>query len=64
MSSPRIDYVSYPDVKPEAEVSTLANAYRFILECRDRNEAATSPVCRPDAEKGSKHDSRHVQSTP
>ena len=36
-----IRYVRRADVTPEAEPSTLANVYRFIIECHAKKEAAT-----------------------
>ena len=49
MSSPRITYAPRPDATPEAELSALAGAYRFILDCHAKKEAA--PESRPDAER-------------
>jgi hypothetical protein len=64
MGSARIAYAQDPDTAtPEAEVSALVNVYRFVLEGRAKKEAAPRQS-RPDAEKGSKHDSRPLQSTP
>lgn len=54
---PGIAYAPCPDALSEAELSTLAAVYRFLLDCHTKNEAA--PVSRPDDAKGSKHDSRH-----
>ena len=55
MGSPRITYAHNPDTAtPRAEISALANVYRFVLE---RKEAATSSVCRPDDGTKSKEDS-------
>jgi hypothetical protein len=59
MCSARIAYSQRSDIATEAEVSTLANIYRFVLDCRAKKEAA--PESRPDDAKGSKHDSRQQQ---
>ena len=48
MSSPRITYTPRSDATPEAELPTLANVYKFVLDCQRNKEAATSPVSRPD----------------
>lgn len=63
MVSRAISYAPRSDATSAVEFSTLANVYRFVLECRDRNEAAPRQS-RPDAEKGSKRDSRPLKSTP
>jgi hypothetical protein len=54
-SSVAISYAVRPDVAPEAERSTLANVYKFVLDCRTSKGTATSPVSRPVDAKGSKH---------
>jgi hypothetical protein len=41
-------YAPHPDATAEAEISALANVYRFILDCHARKGAATSPVSPPD----------------
>jgi hypothetical protein len=53
-SLPGIAYAPRPDALPEAELSTLASVYRFVLDCHTKNEAA--PEGRPDAMKGSDDD--------
>lgn len=58
-SSVAISYAVRPDVAPEAERSTLANVYKFVLDRRASKGTATSPVSRPDAAKEIKNDSRH-----
>ena len=51
MNSARIVYSQRPDTAtPEAEVSALSNVYRFVLDCRVKNEAAPRQS-RPDAGK-------------
>jgi hypothetical protein len=47
MNSPRITYVQRPDATPEAELSVLANVYRFILDCHAKKLAA-EPAPEPD----------------
>ena len=61
MDSPSVTYATRPDATPETEITVLANVYRFVLDCSARKEAA--PESRPDAAKGSKHDSRQSQYT-
>ena len=46
MTSPRIIYTPRPDATPEAELSTLADVYKFVLDCHAKQEAA--PDSRPD----------------
>jgi hypothetical protein len=46
MTSPRITYAPRPDATLEAELSALANVYRFVLDCHAKKEAA--PESRPD----------------
>ena len=46
MSSSHITYTPCPDADPEAELGALASAYRFVLDCRAKKEAA--PESRPD----------------
>jgi hypothetical protein len=49
MNAPvHIRYAQRPDATPKAELGALASAYRFVLDCRAKKEAATSPVSRPD----------------
>jgi hypothetical protein len=38
MSSPRIIYTPRPDATPAGEVSAIAVAYRFILDCQAKKE--------------------------
>ena len=59
---PGIAYAARPDAKPQAELSVLANIYKFVLDCHAKKEA-TRPGS-PDAAKEIKNDSRHLQSTP
>jgi hypothetical protein len=39
MNSPRITYVQRPEATPEAELSVLANVYRFILDCHAKKKS-------------------------
>jgi hypothetical protein len=52
-SLPGIAYAPRPDVLSEAELSTLAAVYRFVLDCHKKEVA---PKGRPDAMKGSNDD--------
>ena len=45
MSSSRITYAPRTDTTPEAEISALANVYKFVLDCRKKKAA---PESRPD----------------
>jgi len=56
MSSPRITYTPRPDATPEAEISTLANVYRLVLDTANRNAAGVSSTNGDDAMKGSRND--------
>jgi hypothetical protein len=40
MSDLQIACVPRPDATPEADITTLANVYKFVLDCRAKNEAA------------------------
>jgi hypothetical protein len=57
-----IRYVQRPDATPKAELGALASAYRFVLECRAKKEAA--PESRPDDGTKVKEDSANVSSLP
>jgi hypothetical protein len=47
MNAPaHIRYAQRPDATPKTELSALASAYRFVLECRAKKEAA--PESRPE----------------
>jgi hypothetical protein len=53
MSSPRIIYTPRPDATPEAELSNLANVYRFIIDSHaNTNAAGVSSTNGDDAERG------------
>ncbi len=39
MDNPSIAYAPHPDTKPEAQVSALANIFRFVLDCHAKKEA-------------------------
>jgi len=60
-TTPRITYATRPDATPEAELSAVANVFRFVLDCHAKKEAA--PESRPDAAKEIKNDSRHCKYT-
>jgi hypothetical protein len=49
VSNPRIVYTPHPNATPETELSALAAAYRFILDCHAKKKA-TSPGGPDDAE--------------
>jgi len=56
MSSPRVTYTPRPDATPEAEISTLANVYRFVLDFANKNAAGVASTNGDDAMKGSRND--------
>lgn len=57
MDSTLITYSRRQDASQEAEFSSLASVYRFVLDCHAKKEAA--PESRPnDAKERSVHDSR------
>jgi hypothetical protein len=40
MDRVRSTYFPLPDITPEAELTTLANIYKFVLDCHAKKEAA------------------------
>jgi hypothetical protein len=63
MTSPPIIYTPRPDATPEAELSTLINVYRFVLDCSAKQEAA--PDSRPDdAERSQSDGARNIIQDP
>jgi hypothetical protein len=58
---PGIAYATCPEADPHAELSALANVYRFVLDCHAKEEA-TRPGS-PDDAKEIKNDSRQQQYT-
>jgi hypothetical protein len=48
MDSPRITYISRPDSTPEAELSALANVYRFVLSKSNASQKAVEPAPKLD----------------
>lgn len=63
MSSSRITYFSRLDATPDAELSALATAYRFILDCNAKKEAASRQSRQNNARKESNNVSRNADST-
>jgi hypothetical protein len=57
MSSLRIVYVSHSDSTREAQASALANVYRLVLDCANRNAAGVVSTNGGDAKERSKDDS-------
>jgi hypothetical protein len=57
MSSPYITYTPRSDATHEAEISTLANVYRFVLDSANKNAAGVSRTNGDDDEGGFKNDS-------
>jgi hypothetical protein len=54
MTSPRVTYTPRPDATPEAEVSTLANVYRLLLDSAAKNAAGVTSTNGDDAERKTK----------
>lgn len=59
---PYLVYRSQSGIAPEQARDARVRAWTYVFDCYRKNEA-TRPGG-PDAEKGSKHDSRHLKSTP
>jgi hypothetical protein len=55
--TPRIVYRARDEATPEAEVSALANIYRFVLDRTHKNAPAVTST-RGDGTKGSRHEVR------
>jgi len=51
MTNPRITYTPRPDATLEAELSTLANVYRFVLDSANKNAAGVRSTNGNDAER-------------
>ena len=56
MDSPTVSYASRPDATQEAELNALASVYRFILNCRAKENTAGVTSTNGDDAKGSQHD--------
>jgi hypothetical protein len=52
-SKTRVAYTPRADATPEAELSMLANVYRFIFDCHAKKMAA-EPAPEPDGRDGTK----------
>jgi hypothetical protein len=59
VSSSRIAYATRSETTPESEISTLANIYRYILNCAAKKEA-THPGSPDDAERRSNDGARDI----
>jgi hypothetical protein len=51
-----ISYAPRDDAKPEAEIATLANIYKFVLDSANKNAAGVTSTNGDDATKGSNDD--------
>jgi hypothetical protein len=60
MNSDRISYAPSAEALLEGEISALVAAYRFVLDTAMKEGSRPGA---PDAEKGSKHDSRLLKYT-
>jgi hypothetical protein len=56
MSSPRTTYAPRQDATAEAEISVLANVYKFVLDCHAKKKAAPESRLEDEKER-SVHDS-------
>ena len=61
MDRPSITYALRTDTTQEAEISTLANVYRFVLDCHAKKEAA--PESRPDDARKDQNAGTHPHCT-
>jgi hypothetical protein len=61
-SAPGIAYAQRPDGLPDAELSTLAAVYRFVLDCHTTKKAA--PESRPEDPERSPNEIRAKTSIP
>jgi hypothetical protein len=57
-----VSYAPRPDATAEAEISALANVYRFVLDCRAKKEA-TRPGSPNDAERDLSDSTEHHSTT-
>ena len=60
MGSDLIVYTPRPNATPEAELSALVSAYRFILDTAMKEGSRPEP---PTPRKDQSHDSRHLKYT-
>ena len=63
MSAPRFTYLPRPNATQEAQLNALASIYRFILDCRAKNNAVGVTSTNGDDAKGSKHDRARQKNT-
>lgn len=62
MSSPRTTYAPRQDATAEAEISVLANVYKFVLDCHAKKGDRLLDKSGPDDAKGSsRHEVRTTQ---
>jgi hypothetical protein len=59
MAEPRITYVPRPDATPQSEISALANAYKFILQCGEEKRATSENSGEEYARKEQHHASQN-----
>jgi hypothetical protein len=57
MSNPAIAYAPRHDATPETEISTLANVYKFVLDCANKNAAGMTSTNGDDEKERSRNDS-------
>lgn len=56
MDRPSISYATRSDSTQQAEIATLANIYRFVLNSAKKNAAGVTSTNGDDAMKGSNDD--------
>ena len=56
-----ITYTPCPNASPEAEISTLANVYRFILDCHAKKRGRTLDESGPEDVKGRSESDFHAK---
>jgi len=59
-SETHIVYAQHEGISPQAELSALANVYKYILDQAHRNAAGMTSTNGGDAMKGSKNDRARV----
>jgi len=55
MNKVRITYKPCPDATPQGEISALANAYKFILQCGEEKRATSENSGEEYAKKEQHH---------
>lgn len=65
MGKPGITYAPRPDATPDSEATALASIYRYVLDCHEKqNAASVTSTGGDDTKEGSLNDSRVDTSLP